>query len=102
MVATVSGFPKSITMTSSQLGENTSAIEVTNISARGIWLLVGENEHFLPYETFPWFRDAKVSDILDVTLLHSYHLYWSKLDIDLELAALENPDQFPLVDIAGR
>jgi len=89
-------------MPSSQLGENTFAIEVANISAHGIWLLVGEKEYFLPYETFPWFRDARVSDILDVTLSHGFHLYWPKLDVDLELAALENPDQFPLVDVASR
>jgi len=42
-------------MPSSQLGENTFAIEVTNISAHGLWLLVGEKEHFLPYDKFPWF-----------------------------------------------
>jgi Protein of unknown function (DUF2442) len=90
------------TTPSSQLGENTFAIEVTNISAHGLWLLVGEKEYFLPYDKFPWFKDAKVSDILDVTVSHGYHLYWPKLDIDLELATLENPDQFPLVDIASR
>ena len=89
-------------MPSSQLGENTFAIEVANISAQGIWLLVGEKEYFLPYDKFPWFRDARVSDILDVTLSHGFHLYWPKLDVDLELAALENPDQFPLVDVASR
>lgn len=87
-------------MSSSQLGEITFAIEVTNISMHGIWLLVGEKEYFLAYEKFPWFKDAKVSDIVDVTLLHGYHLCWPKLDVDLELAALENPDQFPLVDAA--
>jgi hypothetical protein len=89
-------------MPSSQLGENTSAIEVTNISAHGVWLLVGEKEHFLPCDKFPWFKDAKVSDIFDVTLSHGYHLYWPRLDVDLELAALENPDQFPLVDVASQ
>ncbi|MEN6406787.1 MAG: DUF2442 domain-containing protein [Thermoguttaceae bacterium] len=89
-------------MPSSQLGENTSAIEVTNISAHGLWLLVGGKEYFLPYEKFPWFKDAKVSDILDVTLLHGFHLHWPKLDVDLELAALKNPDQFPLVDVVRR
>ncbi len=89
-------------MPSSRLGENTFTIEVTNISAHGLWLLVGEREHFLPYEKFPWSKDAKVSDILDVTLSHGCHLHWPKLNVDLELAALENPDQFPLVDVASR
>ena len=61
-------FSRSITVPSSQLGANTFAIEVTNISAHGLWLLVGEKEYFLSYDTFPWFKDARVSDILDVTL----------------------------------
>jgi hypothetical protein len=87
-------------MTSSQLGENISAIEVVNISAHGLWLLVGEKEYFLSHEKYPWFKDAKVSDILDVTFLHGFHLHWPKLDVDLELAALENPDLYPLVDVA--
>ena len=83
-------------MASSKLGKNTSAVEVTNISAHGFWLFVGEKEYFLPYDKFPWFKDAKVSDILDVELLHEFHLHWPKLDVDLEIASLEEPDQFPL------
>jgi hypothetical protein len=85
-------------MSSSPPGENTSAVEVTNVSAHGIWLFVGEKEHFLPYEKFPWFRDAKIGDILDVQLLNGFHLHWPKLDVDLEVESLENPDRFPLTD----
>jgi hypothetical protein len=79
-----------------------SSIEVTNISAHGIWLWIDGREHFLPYTKFPWFKNARISDILDVELLHGFHLHWPKLDVDLEIATLENPDQFPLVDGAGR
>ncbi len=46
-------------MQSSQPGESPFAIEVTNISAQGLWLLVGEKEHFLSYDKFPWFKDAR-------------------------------------------
>jgi hypothetical protein len=88
-------------MTSTQLGTSTSAVEVTNISFYGIWLFVGEKEYFLPYEKFPWFKDARVGEILDVQLLHDYHLHWPKLDIDLELACLDNPHQFPLTYSGG-
>ena len=84
-------------MASSQLGENTSAVEVTNISAHGFWLLAGETEYFLPFEKFPWFRDAKVGEILDVELSHGFHLHWPKLDVDLEIASLEKPEDFPLI-----
>lgn len=83
-------------MASSELGKNTSAVEVTNISAHGFWLFVGEKEYFLPYQKFPWFKDAKVGDLLEVELLHGFHLFWPKLDVDLEMAALENPEQYPL------
>jgi hypothetical protein len=74
---------------------------VANISAHGIWVFVGGVEYFLAYDKFPWFREARVSEILEVELLHGFHLYWPKLDVDLELASLEDPDQFPLVSSQG-
>lgn len=84
-------------MTSQELGINTSRIEVSNISIHGFWLYMNGKEYFLPYENYPWFKDAKVGDIVDVELLHESHLYWPKLDVDLELSSLKNPDQYPLV-----
>jgi hypothetical protein len=33
-----------------------SAVEVTNVSQHGLWLLIHEKEIFLPFEKFPWFR----------------------------------------------
>jgi hypothetical protein len=84
-------------MSSSQLGENISTVEVTNVSAHGIWLFVGEKEYFLPHEKFPWFREAKIADILDVQLLSGFHLHWPKLDVDLEVDSLEHFDHYPLM-----
>jgi len=84
-------------MKSLRLGKNTSETEVLNISTQGIWLLANEREYFLPYKDFPWFKEAKVSDINDVELLHDNHLYWPALDIDLELECLENPESYPLI-----
>lgn len=81
----------------SKLGKSTSAVEVLNVSQRGIWLLVEETEYFLPYKDFPWFREATVSAICKVRLLHSHHLYWPDLDVDLELDALRNTEKYPLV-----
>jgi len=88
-------------MKSSKLGDNTSAVEVTNISRHGFWLLVAEKEYFLPFEKFPWFKDCRISEILEVQLLHGFHLYWPKLDVDLELQSLQDFDRFPLVYQAG-
>ena len=50
-------------MTFSTLGASTLQAEVTNIDRFGFWLLVNDKEYFLPYEDFPWFRQAKVDQI---------------------------------------
>ena len=84
-------------MRSSKPGKATSKPEVTNISAHGFWLLLRGTEYFLPFEKFPWFRDAKVSQITDVQLLHETHLYWPALDVDLSIAILRDPDKYKLV-----
>jgi hypothetical protein len=84
-------------MKSSNLGERTSQVEVTNISGHGIWLWVRDREYFLPHEDFPWFEKARVRDVLDVQLFHGRHLHWPKLDVDLELESLTKLAEFPLV-----
>ena len=78
-------------------GIDTSAVEVTHISANGIWILIDDDELALPYAEFPWFRNATVDQILTVERPTADHLYWPKLDIDLALASIKNPDAFPLV-----
>jgi hypothetical protein len=84
-------------MNSSVLGAVTSAAEVTNMDRFGLWILVQEKEYFLPYEQYPWFKDAKVDQILNVQLLHEDHLHWPELDVDLCIESLEQPDKYPLV-----
>lgn len=39
--------------------ENTSYVEVTNISNHGIWLYIKGTEYFLPFEDFPWFKERR-------------------------------------------
>ncbi len=82
-------------------GDNSSAVEVTDVSAHGILLFVGGKEYFLPFERFPWFKEATIAEILDVELQHGFHLHWPKLDVDLEIASLEAPEQFPLMHSEG-
>jgi hypothetical protein len=77
-------------------GKSISAVEVLNISIDGIWLSVKGKEYFLPYRDFPWFKDASVAKIHNVQLLHSHHLYWKDLDVDLELESLEDLERYPL------
>lgn len=78
-------------------GSDISGVEVTNISKHGFWLLLGAEEVFLPFEKFPWFRDAPVGKILHVELPTEHHLYWPELDIDLEVESVLHPERFPLV-----
>ena len=84
---------------SAKRGRSTSPVEVTNISAKGLWLFIDETEHFLSYEQFPWFRNARVSEILFVERPSSNHLYWPKLDIDLAVESILNPDRYPLISV---
>jgi len=71
-------------------------IEVTNISAHGIWLYSNGTEYFLPYDKYPWFKDRTVSQITNVEEPSPGHYYWPDLDVDLSDKILQNPDDFPL------
>jgi len=84
-------------MKSRARGQSTSAVEVSHIDMHGVWLCIEDKEHFLPYDEYPWFRDARIKEVLNVTLLHGYHLYWPDLDVDLEIDSLENPQKYPLI-----
>ena len=77
-------------------GATTSAIEVTNISKHGFWLLTQDGEHFLPFAEFPWFRGASVGQILNVEEPTQGHYHWPDLDIDLSLKIIRNPAAYPL------
>ncbi|MEX0289359.1 MAG: DUF2442 domain-containing protein [Flavobacteriaceae bacterium] len=78
-------------------GTNISQVEILNISQHGIWIWVEGKEYFMDYEHFPWFQHAKLEEIFEVQLLHSTHLYWEKLDVDLDLDSLQHPEKYPLV-----
>lgn len=84
-------------MKSVALGACTSPVEVTNISGHGFWLLLGDEELFLPFADFPWFRDAAVGKILSVESPSEDHLHWPELDVDLSVESIRHPEQFPLV-----
>lgn len=75
---------------------NTSAIEVTNVSLHGFWLLWNNEEYFLAFEHFPWFKDASISAISNVELQGKEHIYWPDLDVDLSIEIINNPEKFPL------
>ncbi len=82
---------------SAKRGKPTSEVEVANVSPNGFWLMIRETEFFLPFEQFPWFRDATIGQITNVELPSPHHLYWPELDIDLAVESLTNPERYPLV-----
>jgi hypothetical protein len=84
-------------MKSETLGKGTSEVEVTQISKHGIWLLLREQEYFLSFQDFPWFRAASISVIHNVELLNEHHLYWPELDVDLSVESIRDPTHFPLI-----
>ena len=83
-------------MKSALHGNNVSNPEISNISPHGIWLLLDGRERFLPFEQYPWFKDATVAQITNVRLLHGAHLYWPDIDVDLSLSILDAPERYPL------
>jgi hypothetical protein len=87
-------------MKSALRGKSISDAEVTNVSQHGFWVLVSGRELFLPFETFPWFKDVPVAQILNVELPHPTHLHWPDLDVDLAVESIEFPERFPLVSRA--
>jgi hypothetical protein len=81
-------------------GTSTSEVEVTNVSKHGFWLMIRDQEVFVPFSEFPWFRDASIGQLLNVQLPSPHHLYWPDLDVDLAVESLFHPERFPLVSRA--
>ena len=77
-------------------GKNTLAVEVTNISAHGLWLLAHGKELFMSYDDFPWFKDQPIKAVLNVEEQSPGHFYWPEIDIDLTEEIIEHPERFPL------
>lgn len=83
-------------MSLSTLGKYTSAVEITHISAHGVWLLSHGKELFMAYVDFPWFKDQPVGAILNVEEQNPGHFYWPDMDADLTEEMIEHPERFPL------
>jgi hypothetical protein len=75
----------------------TSGVEVTNVSAHGFWVLLGDEELAVPFAEFPWFKRATIEQLADVQRPTENHLYWPQLDVDLSVESIRNPSAFPLV-----
>ncbi len=67
------------------------------ISPCGIWLLAIDEELFMSYQDFPWFKEQTTEAILNVEELSLGHYYWPVIDVDLSTEIIKNPDRFPLM-----
>ncbi|MBK1646872.1 integron cassette protein [Thiocapsa imhoffii] len=77
-------------------GNSISVVEVTNISAHGVWLLAHGEELFMSYDDFPWFKEMSVQSIVNVEEESPNHFYWPDIDVDLTREIIKHPDRFPL------
>ena len=84
-------------MSSNLPGIAISDNKVTSIGATGFWLLVEDQEYFVPFADYPLFQTATIEQIFAVKRLGPGQFHWPTLDADIELDALENPDRFHLV-----
>jgi hypothetical protein len=60
-------------------------------------LLLDDEELFLPFEQFPWFRRATIEQLSVIERPSCDHLYWPLLDVDLAVQSIRKPSDFPLV-----
>jgi hypothetical protein len=72
-------------------------IEVSLVSKLGFWILIEDEELFLAYTDFPWFKTTTIEQITHVERPSKNHLYWPGLDVDLSLESVRNPSLFPLI-----
>jgi len=85
-----------IAMSSNPPGKPASAVEITNISNHGVWLLAHDKELFMAYQDFPWFRDVPVGKILNVEEPSPNHFYRSDLGVDPAPDIIEHPERIPM------
>ncbi len=80
------------------LGADISQVEISGVTKHGFWLLLDDQEElFISFAEFPWFRSVSIEQLFRVERPQSYHLYWPDLDIDLHVDSIRYPDRFPLV-----
>lgn len=68
-----------------------------NISSHGFWLCWNDEEYFLDYAHYPWFKEASASKIARVESPAAGMLHWPDLDVDLSLSIIQHPERYPKV-----
>jgi hypothetical protein len=78
-------------------GKNALMAEVSNISKFGVWICLNGKEYFMDYDGHPWFKDARVEDVLEVEAVTEQHIRWPRLDVDIHTDSLDYPERYPLI-----
>jgi hypothetical protein len=74
---------------------------VLALTPHALWIHVRGREYMLDFAKFPWFRKATIEEV-QACELRFQHLHWPRLDVDLHLDSLEEPERFPLVSRPAR
>jgi hypothetical protein len=86
-------------MKSAKRGNATSIAEVVHVSSHGFWIMLDPpgRELYLPFGSFPWFREATIRQLSHIEVERQHLLRWPDLDVDLDVDRIEHPERYPLV-----
>ena len=74
-----------------------SSVKVNAVMSNGIVIEVMGNSFFLPYNSNPWFEKATIADVFNVEMVGKTGIRWDRLDVDLAIDSLQNPEKYPLI-----
>lgn len=63
-------------------------VELSRVSAQGLWLRLDTTTHFLSFDRYPAFRDASVRALANIELPCPNRVYWPELDVDLAIESI--------------
>ncbi len=91
-------------MKSAKRGSATSTAELVHVSSRGFWIMLDPpgREFCLPFEDFPWFREATIHQLGHIEVERQHLIRWPDLDVDLDVDRIEHPERYPLVARTAR
>ncbi len=80
------------------LNRETDKPQITNIEHKGFWILVKNEELFVPFDSCPDFENATLSQLFVFRSdANGQAFHWDELDVDIEIDALKCPERYPLI-----
>lgn len=70
--------------------------KVLSITGQGILITIKEGDFFLNYKSYPWFKNAKINEVLNIKR-DQEAIYWDSLDVEIEIDSILNPQNYPLI-----